>query len=140
MDFQKVTFEGDLDEMDEEELVGLVRQFSDAQDDNIAEFETASEEIDDLEGRVSEVAEFDAELTEQLVEASPLDEDEVASFSISRKRSLLADFSEAEEEADEGGEGDKDFSEMGQRGPTHNEEEAKAQFAKDFLGDIPGLN
>jgi hypothetical protein len=139
MDFQKVTFDTDLDEMEADELASLVRQFSEAQEQNIAEFEQASETIEGLEGRVSEVQDFDAELTEELAEVSPLGEDELASFSISRKRELLAEFAEAdddedEEEVDE----EAEFSDMGQRGETHDEE-AEADFAKQYLGDIPGL-
>lgn len=140
MDFQKVTFDTDLDEMEADELASLVRQFSEAQEQNIAEFEQASETIEGLEGRVSEVQEFDAELTDELAEASPLGEDELAAFSISRKRELLAEFAEADEDEEEDDEEDEEaeFSDMGQRGETHDED-AKADFAKEYLGDIPGL-
>ncbi|UBF21497.1 hypothetical protein HJTV-2_gp11 [Haloarcula virus HJTV-2] len=140
MDFQKVTFDTDLDEMEADELADLVRQFSEAQEQNIAEFEQASETIEGLEGRVSEVQDFDAELTEELAESSPLGEDELANFSISRKRELLAEFAEANEEDEEEEDEDEEaeFSDMGQRGETHDEE-AEADFAKQYLGDIPGL-
>lgn len=140
MDFQKVTFDTDLDEMEADDLADLVRQFSEAQEQNIAEFESASETIEGLEGRVSEVQDFDAELTEELSEVSPLGEDELANFSISRKRELLAEFAEAdedEEEDDEEGE-EAEFSDMGQRGETHDED-AERNFAEEYLGDIPGL-
>ncbi|UBF22030.1 hypothetical protein HRTV-15_gp11 [Halorubrum virus HRTV-15] len=140
MDFQKVTFDTDLDEMEADELADLVRQFSEAQEQNIAEFEQASETIEGLEGRVSEVQDFDAELTEELAESSPLGEDELANFSISRKRELLAEFAEANEEDEEEEDEDEEaeFSDMGQRGETHDEE-AERDFAKQYLGDIPGL-
>ncbi|AAL55018.1 hypothetical protein HfxHF1_595 [Halophage HF1] len=141
MDFQKVTFDTDLDEMEADDLADLVRQFSEAQEQNIAEFESASETIEGLEGRVSEVQDFDSELTEELSEVSPLGEDELANFSISRKRELLAEFAEAdedEEEEDEDEDEEAEFSDMGQRGETHNDE-AERNFAEDYLGDIPGL-
>ena len=139
MDFQKVTFDTDLDEMEADELVSLVRQFSEAQEQNITEFEQASETIEGLEGRVSEVQDFDAELTEELAEVSPLGEDELADFSISRKRELLAEFAEADEDEEEEDEDEEaEFSDFGTRGETHDED-AEADFAKEYLGDIPGL-
>ena len=139
MDFQKVTFDTDLDEMEADDLADLVRQFSEAQEQNIAEFESASETIEGLEGRVSEVQDFDAELTEELAEVSPLGEDELADFSISRKRELLAEFAEADEdEEDEEEDEEAEFSDFGTRGETHDED-AEADFAKEYLGDIPGL-
>ncbi|UBF19595.1 hypothetical protein HRTV-10_gp11 [Halorubrum tailed virus 10] len=139
MDFQKVTFDTDLDEMEADDLADLVRQFSEAQEQNIAEFESASETIEGLEGRVSEVQDFDAELTEELSEVSPLGEDELANFSISRKRELLAEFAEADEDEEEEDEDEEaEFSDMGQRGETHDED-AERNFAEEYLGDIPGL-
>ena len=149
MDFQKVTFDEELDEMESDDLRDLVRQFREAQEDNLAEFQQASEEIDDLEGRVGEVQEFDSELTEELAEVSPLSEEEAAEFSISRKRDLLADFAEEDEEPedeepeedeeDEDPEDDQEFSDFGTRGETHDEEEAQKNFAEQYLGDIQGL-
>ncbi|WP_144797660.1 hypothetical protein [Halorubrum depositum] len=144
MDFQKVTFDTDLDEMEADELASLVRQFSEAQEQNIAEFEQASETIEGLEGRVSEVQDFDAELTEELAEVSPLGEDELAAFSISRKRELLAEFAEADEDEEEEDDDDNEdeeaeFSDFGTRGNVGDDDEAKADFAKQYLGDIPGL-
>lgn len=144
MDFQKVNFDDELEGMEAEQLRGLVQEFKDAQDDNIAEFKEASEEIDELEGRVGEVADFESELTEELAEVSPLSEDDLAEFSIGRKRSLLADFSEEEEgeeeeDEDEDEDDEQNFENFGQQGETHDDEAAEQKFAEEYLGDIPGL-
>lgn len=145
MDFQKVTFDTDVDELEAEDARELVTEFQNAQEQNIAEFEDASESIEALEGRVqtaqeAALGEFDDEeaLTEALVDASPLGEDDVAEFSVFRKADLLADFSADEEEADEG-DAEAEFSNMGQRGETHDEDEANRTFAEDHLGEIDGL-
>jgi len=144
MDFHKVTFDNELEDMEADELRGLVREFYEAQSDNIAEFTEAKESIEALEGRVGEVSDFDEELTEELAEVSPLDEEELSNFSISRKRSLLADFSESGEGEGEGEEDDveggQSFSDMGNRGETHGEDESGQKFAEDYLSDIAGLN
>ena len=147
MDFQKVTYDFDIDEAEGDDLRDLVQRFEQAQEQNLAEFEQASEEIDDLEGRVGEIQEFDSELTEELTEVSPLSEDEVENFSISRKRDLLADFSEDEEEGEEEeneedeneNEEEQEFSDFGQRGETHDEDKETRNFAEDYLGGIDGL-
>jgi hypothetical protein len=138
MDFQKITFDDDLEDMEAEELRGLVREYDDAQSENITEFKQAVEEIDTLEGKVAEVAEFDAELTDKLTEVSPLAEDELSGFSVTRKRELLANFAEQEAEAeaedDEGGAGEENFEDMGNRGETHTEEFDAGNYL-----DIAGL-
>lgn len=148
MDFQRVAFDTDLDEIEADELRTLVRKFDEAQEQNIGEFEAATEQIDELEGRVGEVEDFDDELTDELAEVSPLSGDELAEFTIARKRDLLAEFSEEEDtdeeetddEDDDGDDGEADFDDMGQQGPTHDDEEAAQEFADKYLGDIPGLN
>jgi hypothetical protein len=139
MDFQKITFDDDLEDMEADELRGLIREYDDAQSENISEFQQAVESIDTLEGKVAEVEEFDAELTEKLDEISPLDEDELSEFSVTRKRELLTKFAEPEgdePEGDEGGDegGEENFSDMGNRGETHGEDFDAGSFL-----DIAGL-
>ncbi len=145
MDFSKVTFDKDVEELEAEEARELISDFQTAQEQNIAEFEDASEQIEDLEGTFAEFEDADEELTQEVAEATFMSEDEAANLEFSRKREILADFSIEEEEPEESGEveeteGGAKFSEMGQRGETHDEEEAKRSFAEDRLGDIPGLN
>ncbi len=146
MDFSKVTFDEDVDELEADEARELVSKFQTAQEQNIAEFEDASEKIDDLEGDFAEFEDADEELTAEVADATFMSEDEAANLDFSRKREILADFSEEEEdegedEGDEGDEGDggQTFSDMGQKGETHDEDEAERNFAENYLGDVPGL-
>ena len=54
LDFQKVTYNGDLEDADRESLIELVEKFQDAQEANAAEFEAAKEQVESLEGAFSE--------------------------------------------------------------------------------------
>lgn len=142
MDFSKVTFDDDVDELEAEEARELISQFKTAQEQNIAEFQNASDKIDDLEGSFSEFEDADEQLTADVAEATFMSEDEAAELTFARKRQVLADFSEKSEEAgDEGGEdgGDADFSDMGQHGETHTDDDDHS-FAEEHLGGIEGLN
>lgn len=141
MDFQKVSYDGDLDDMDAENLRTVVEEYEEAQTSNIAEFESAKDTIDGLEGEVAEKAEFKSRRVEKLTEVSPLGEDDVESFSLARIDSLIEEFTE--DSAGEGDDPDADpedpeFDDMGRRGPTHDNEEAAAEFAEQ-VGSIPGV-
>lgn len=144
MDFKQVTFDADVDELEAEQARELITEFQNAQEQNIAELEEASETIDDLEGTFAEYEDADEELTAEVAEATFMSEDEAEVLSFSRKREILAEQSEedVEQEFDEGGdeeETEAEFSNMGQRGETHNEEEAQKNVAQEYLGDIQGL-
>lgn len=141
MDFTKVTFDADLDEIDDaDELRGIVRDFDTAQDSNISEFESAKDTLDDFEVRVGEAQEFKQDLAEDLSEVSPLSEDEAMTYEMSRIRELIGEFSD-ETDADEGEESDEgQFSDMGQRGETRSDEDGDREFAEKHLGNIGGLN
>lgn len=142
MDFTKVTFDADLDEIeDADELRGIVRDFEDAQDSNISEFKEAKETLDEFEGRVGEAQDFKEELAENLSEVSPLSEDEALTYDMARIRELITEFSEDApvDDGDEGGE-EGQFSDMGQRGETHTDEDVDREFAEKHLGGIGGLN
>lgn len=139
MDFTKVSFDADLDEIeDADELRGIVQKFESAQESNISEFQDAKDTLENFEGRVGEAEEFKEDLAKDLSEVSPLSEEEALTYDMSRMRELIVEFSEStEEETEEGGDGR--FSNMGQRGETHNEDGAESSFAKEHLGDIKGL-
>lgn len=144
MDFTKVSFDADLEEIeDAEELRGIVRDFEDAQDSNISEFENATETLDEFEGRVAESQEFKEDLAEDLSEVSPLSEDEALTYDMARINELIDEFSEEKsvDEGDDGGEGGEGgkFSNMGTQGKTHIDDDEK-EFAEKHLGDIGGLN
>lgn len=139
MDFQKVTYDGDLDEMEADDLRSIVEEYEEAQETNIGEFEAAKERIEGLEGEVAEKAEFKAERVERLTEVSPLDEEEAESFSLARIDSLIAEFTE-DSTADEEVEDDEeaDFDDMGHRGPTHDDEDGMSEY-KAQVETIPGV-
>jgi ATP-dependent exoDNAse (exonuclease V) beta subunit len=140
MNFIDVQFDLDVDEAEADELRGLVREFVKAQDENHAEFAEAVETVDELSGKVGEIQEYEEELTEELTEVSPLSDEEVAAFSLQRKRDLLAEFSveeEVEEEVE--GEGDDTPTDFGQSGPTHGDDEAVPEFVQRVYADIDGM-
>jgi len=143
MNFTKVSFDGDLDDIeDADELRGVVRKFQSAQESNISEFEDAKDTLEDFEGRVGEAQEFKDDLAESLSEVSPLAKEEALTYDMARIRELIAEFSEAEtSDADNVEEDTPDtFSDMGTRGETHDEDEAERSFAKEHIGGIKGLN
>jgi hypothetical protein len=143
MNFTKVSFDGDLDEIeDADELRGIIRKFESAQDSNISEFEDAKDTLEDFEGRVGEAQEFKEELADSLSEISPLSAEEALTYDMARIRELIGEFSEAESAnaGEDGGDEGGKLSDMGQRGQTHNEEAEEREFAEKHLGDIDGLN
>jgi len=141
MNFTKVSFEDDLEDIeDAEELRGVIRKFQSAQDSNIAEFQEAKETLEDFEGRVGEAQDFKQELAESLSEVSPLSEEEALTYDMTRIRELIGEFSSTETEEVEEQEEDGTFSNMGQRGETHDDEEAEQKFAEEQLGNIKGLS
>lgn len=142
MNFTKVSFDGDLDDIeDADELRGVIRKFQSAQESNISEFEDAKDTLEDFEGRVGEAQEFKEDLAETLSEVSPLDTDEAMTYKMARQRELIAEFSESEatDEVEEEETPDA-FSDMGQRGETHDDDEAARSFAEKHIGGIKGLN
>lgn len=138
MDFHKIEFEDDPTEMAEEDLRELVAKFQKAQEANVEQFEEVSERVDDFE-------EYDDELTEELVEASPLSEAEVDNVSFTRKRDLLAEFTSEEEVESEGGEEGGEGEgpeEFGQQGPTHDgeDESGTPEFIKEAYDGMAGVD
>lgn len=155
MNFNQINYDGDLEEADEEQLRSLVGDFEKAQEANVAEFEAAKEQMQDLfgdeadfEALFGEVRDFtDAktELIEEIAEfesfeASPVSEDDLSDASFSRVREYHAYFADldASDEADEDGE-TQEFDNMGRRGETHTEEDDDAAFAAKYLGGMPGF-
>jgi len=136
MDFHTVTIEDDLDDLSVGEATELLEAFQEAQAANKESFEDAAETVE-------EFSEFDAEVTEDLVDASPLSEDEVEPLSFSRKRDLLAEFEaggESGDGGDEGGEEDGEGgpAEFGKQGPTHDGED-EPTFVEDAFDNINGV-
>jgi hypothetical protein len=132
MEFYKVEFETDLEEMDSDQLAELVREFIEAQSVNQQTFGEVTEEV-------AEFQEFEAEIDDEIVESSPLTEDEVKQFDFSRKRDLLDNF---DEEADDEAEEDAEFSDVGSPGKTETEDEADGgppEVVERNFADMTGL-
>ena len=120
MDFKKVEFDDDLDDMEAGELRELVREFAQAQEENIADFEEVTDEITEFE-------EFDATLTEDLVEQTSLSEEAASALPFSEKQDLLADLDATEASDEAGGEGgseeEANFEDRGTKGETNFDDE-----------------
>jgi hypothetical protein len=141
LNFKEVNYDGDLEDATCDQLVDLVGKFEDAQDQNAAEFEAAKDEVESLQGEVTEfrdaaLGEFDSEdeLTGAVAEAGPLGEDELADFSVTRKLDLYDEFS-ANADADptdgddpDGDEGDVTFDDMGNQGETNDDDETETEY------------
>ncbi|AGC34280.1 hypothetical protein M193_gp011 [Halorubrum tailed phage 7] len=155
MNFNKVNYDGDLGDADEEALRSLVSDFEKAQEANVAEFEAAKEQMsevlgdeasfEDIFGEVQDFADAKDELIAEIsefesFEASPVSEDDLGDASFSRVREYHAYFAEldAADEADEGEE--KEFEDMGRRGETHTDEDGDMAFARKHLAGMPGFN
>jgi len=146
-DITKVTIDGSVSDLSEEQLRKLVDEFQEAQESNVAEFERLAEEYDDVDDAVIEDFEdartaLIGEITEaETFDEVPLSEDalEDAKFSELREwREFVSEDTENDEEA-EGGEADESFEDFGTRSPKDGGDETEA-FVEDALGDVQGLN
>lgn len=138
LEFSKVTYDGELSDYSEDDLVDLVGEFQSAQSSNVSEFERAKDTLEGFEGRIGEAEEFKQELAESLSEVSPLSEDEAMEYDMTRIRTLIGEFSG--ESRDEPAEEESTFSDMGHRGETHSGDDESRDFAEEHLGGIKGLN
>lgn len=162
MDFNKVNYDGDLEDRDQDDLIDLVEDFEKAQEANVAEFETAQEQLqdalddddasfEDVFGEVKDFASAKADLIGEVTEfdsfaESPLTEADLEDATFSKVREHYAYFADLDAEADarggggdEGGE-DGEFSDMGQRAPTNDDVDDDEEFARRHLGGMPGFN
>jgi hypothetical protein len=147
LNFTKVSYDGELDEFSEEDLRELVTKFEDAQDSNVAEFETATEAITDVDEETIEDFEQAREvLVEEIVEAETFDEVplgrealEDADFSeLQDWRDFVAGTPDGGDQGDEAGEAEAD-GDFGQEAPIKPDEDETEDFADEAIGNIPGL-
>lgn len=146
LDFNRVNYDGDLSDFDAEELRELVSEFESAQESNLAEFETAAEELDEVEKAVPEEYEAArADLIEDITEAEtfdqvPLSEEDLEDEDFASLRDWL-DFVQdaASEDEDETDEEDGEFDDMGKEAPVNDPEDGVPEFAKRKLGDMQGV-
>ncbi len=145
LEFNKVTYDGELADFSEEELRELISEFETAQESNVAEFEQAAEAIDDVdESTIEEFEEAREALIDEIVEAEtfdevPLTEENLADEDFSDLRDWQ-DFVQDQSEADEeDGSNEADFDDMGKKSPV-NPDEDEADFAEEALSHVQGLN
>lgn len=141
-DITKVSIDGSVDDLSEDQLRELVSKFQDAQDSNVAEFEKAAEaaaEID--ESTIEDFEDARETFIEEITDAEdfeevPLSEDalEDANFGELQEWKAFV-LTETEDGNPEGGE---DFDDMGKKSPTSNEDETE-DFVEEQLGDMAGL-
>lgn len=148
-DITKVTIDGNVDDLSQDQLRELVGKFQDAQDSNVAEFEKAMEATDGMDGSTIEDFEDARQgLIESITDAEafdevPLTEDALEDSEFSELQDWQ-DFVDAQavedggDEADEGGEG-ADFDDMGQKSPSDLDDETE-DFVEKELDGIQGLN
>lgn len=148
LEFNEVTYDGDLDDADEEQLRSLVSDYEAAQDANAAEFEAAKDTLEGVEdvnvdefhdarsGLIDEITDYDA------FEASPITEDDLEAASFGKLREYDAYF--ADESVDDGDDADdeedgSEFSDFGTQSPDDQDRD-DTEFAERYLGDLGGIN
>ena len=154
MKFNKVNFDGDLSEMDDDELTELVDQYQKAQETNVAEFKQAKEamaelvdadenaDFEDIFGEVQDFTDAKDELVDEVKEFdafadSPVTESELEDAAFSKVREWHAYFAAAEAAPEDD---DGEFDDMGKRGETGgDEEEADKAFANEHLSGMAGF-
>jgi len=142
MEFSKIERNYDLEELGEDELRNLVREYREAEDENMAEFDSAVDRIDELEEKAEEADEFHEKLADKLTAVSPLTESDVSEYSLARKHELIQKFSESgADEADEGQkeQSEEDFNDTGKRGETETESDEPPEFVKEALDGVSGV-
>lgn len=151
LSFNKVTYDGDLTDFSADELRELVREFENAQESNVAEFETAADALEGVEQ--TDIEEF-ADARDALIE-SITDADAFSEVPLSADALTDCTFGELQEWKEFVSQGDamaggcsgpapedtedKEFEDMGQDAPTHEETDDDAAFADKYL-DINGVN
>jgi hypothetical protein len=144
LNFNKVTYDGDLADFDADELRELVGEFENAQESNVAEFETAAEALDGVdEAGIEEFADARGSLIESITDADafsevPLSEDALDNCTFGELQDWQ-DFVSESVDADEDDDSEQEFDDMGSEAPTHGDDDADAEFAEKYL-DISGVN
>jgi hypothetical protein len=148
LEFDKVTYDRELADFSEEDLRELVTKFEDAQESNVAEFETAAEAVDGIdESTIEDFEDARGALIEDITESEdfddvPLTEDklEQEDFSALRDWKQFVQSAETDTDSDEeSDDGEGEFTDMGKKSPKQNESEDEA-FAEDALGGVQGLS
>lgn len=136
MNFKKVEFDTDLEDLEADELRDLVTQFSNAQEANEETFGEVAETVE-------EFTEYNDDLAGEIVENSSLSEPAAEALSFSDKKNLLQDLREDEEESEEfeeetDEETETEFEDRGQKGETHGDE-GTPEFVETAVESISGI-
>jgi hypothetical protein len=147
LNFNQVSYDGEIGDFSEDELRELISNFEDAQESNVAEFKQAVEALNDVdESKIEDFEKAREDLIEDVTEAEafedvPLTEDALEDSDFSELQEWR-DFVEAqaEPEGEAGDEDDEgDFNDFGQKAPVDDGEDDE-DFVEDVLNDVPGLN
>jgi hypothetical protein len=137
-DITKVTIDGAVDDLSEDQLRELVSKFEDAQESNVAEFERAAEEMPEIkaskiedfekarEGLIGEIAGAEA------FDEVPVTEDALEDCSFGELQEWDEFVSEKLRDDSDG-----DFDDFGRRSPEGEGDET--DFADEELENVPGL-
>jgi hypothetical protein len=151
LNFNRVTYDGDLADFSEEQLRELVSEFETAQESNVADFEAATEALDEVDESVIEDFEDAREaLIEDITEAEAFDEvpvsEDVLRDSEATSFADLQDWKEFVAKAGTEGSDDSDgreseggFDDFGRKSPTDPDGEAEG-FVERELGSMQGIN
>lgn len=136
LEFTRVTYDSDIEDLSEERLRELVREFKDAQESNHTEFSEVASSMDE---ELQEFEQLKENLIEQIKKAEgfseiPLSEDRLEDVSFSTLREW--DNYLQETESDEGGEEVEDFGERSPDGGGSTGFESEVESA---VADIPGV-
>jgi hypothetical protein len=148
LEFDKVTYDRELADFSEEDLRELVTKFEDAQESNVAEFETAAEAVDGIdESTIEDFEDARGALIEDITESEdfddvPLTEDKLEQEDFSALRDWKQFVQSAETDTDpdeESGDGEGEFNDMGTKSPKQDDSEDET-FAEDALDSVQGLS
>lgn len=148
-DITKVTIDGDVDDLSEEQLRELVGKFQDAQESNVAEFERAAEAMDEVdEDTIEDFEQARESLIEEIADAEafgevPLDEEDLEDEDFSD----LQDWREfvagggagGDDPEDDEPEEDAEFDDFGTESPADPGDD-EYDFVEEELQDVPGLS
>lgn len=144
LNFNKVTYDGDLAEFSEEDLRELISEFETAQESNVAEFEKAAEATDGVDE--STIKDFEtarsaliADITEaEAFDKVPLTEETLKDEDFSDLQDWKEFVADQESGSESETENEGDFNDFGQESPTNTDDETE-DFVEEELGSMRGV-
>jgi hypothetical protein len=148
LNFTQVTYDGELADFEAERLREIIREFENAQESNVAEFEDAADALDGVDEKIEDFAEARQALLDDITEAEAFDEvplteealEEQSFGQLQEWHDFVADHGvETGDETDEADESGSDFDDFGTKSPTPDDEDDE-DFAEDALSEMQGVN